>query len=290
MRKRLVIAILISVSVLTPAGFAAWYASTPDIGFAAVTPYAHDFSGALPSENAPTIPVTHTTTAVTTAAVISETTAALPEPTQTTAGTTEQPTETTAFEVHYPLDLNAATFEELCTLPDIGAVTAQAILDERERLGGFTNRAQLRNVPGIGEKRFAGIAELVYIENEQPLPTDPPEEIAETVPVPEPEPSAPEPPAPAPEPEPEQEAMTVEPRPKQKTLMIEPEQPVSEIKKSEPVIVEFQYGKEAITLSEIIERAKKACGNKAGTLNIYIKPEENRVYFASGDSAGSFEI
>ena len=92
------------------------------------------------------------------------------------------------------------------------------------------------------------------------------------------------------EPEPEQEAMTVEPKPKPKTLMIEPEQPVSEIKKPEPVIVEFQYGKEAITLSEIIERAKKACGNKAGTLNIYIKPEENRVYFASGDSAGSFEI
>ncbi len=92
------------------------------------------------------------------------------------------------------------------------------------------------------------------------------------------------------EPKPEQEAMTVEPKPKQKTLMIEPEQPVSEIKKPEPVIVEFQYGKEAITLSEIIERAKKACGNKAGTLNIYIKPEENRVYFASGDSAGSFEI
>ena len=92
------------------------------------------------------------------------------------------------------------------------------------------------------------------------------------------------------EPEPEQEAMTVEPKPKQKTLMIEPEQPVSEIKKPEPVIVEFQYGKEAITLSEIIERAKKACGNKAGILNIYIKPEENRVYFASGDSAGSFEI
>ena len=92
------------------------------------------------------------------------------------------------------------------------------------------------------------------------------------------------------EPKPEQEAMTVEPKPKQKTLMIEPEQPVSEIKSPEPVIVEFQYGKEAITLSEIIERAKKACGNKAGTLNIYIKPEENRVYFASGDSAGSFEI
>ena len=82
----------------------------------------------------------------------------------------------------------------------------------------------------------------------------------------------------------------VDPEPKQEAMTVEPEQPVSEIKKPEPVIVEFQYGKEAITLSEIIERAKKACGNKAGTLNIYIKPEENRVYFASGDSAGSFEI
>ena len=95
---------------------------------------------------------------------------------------------------------------------------------------------------------------------------------------------------PEPEPELEQEAMTVEPEPKQEAMTVEPEQPVSEIKSPEPVIVEFQYGKEAITLSEIIERAKKACGNKAGTLNIYIKPEENRVYFASGASAGSFEI
>ena len=115
------------------------------------------------------------------------------------------------------------------------------------------------------------------------------EAVTEPVPTPQVEPE-PEQEAMTVEPEPEQEAMTVEPKPKQKTLMIEPEQPVSEIKKPEPVIVEFQYGKEAITLSEIIERAKKACGNKAGTLNIYIKPEENRVYFASGDSAGSFEI
>ena len=115
------------------------------------------------------------------------------------------------------------------------------------------------------------------------------EAVTEPVPTPQVEPE-PKQEAMTVEPEPEQEAMTVEPKPKQKTLMIEPEQPVSEIKKPEPVIVEFQYGKEAITLSEIIERAKKACGNKAGTLNIYIKPEENRVYFASGDSAGSFEI
>ena len=115
------------------------------------------------------------------------------------------------------------------------------------------------------------------------------EAVTEPVPTPQVEPE-PKQEAMTVEPEPEQEAMTVEPKPKQKTLMIEPEQPVSEIKKPEPVIVEFQYSKEAITLSEIIERAKKACGNKAGTLNIYIKPEENRVYFASGDSAGSFEI
>ena len=51
--------------------------------------------------------------------------------------------------------------------------------------------------------------------------------------------------------------------------------------------IELQYAGKAVSLSEIIDKAKEACGDKA---DLYIKPEENRVYFVSGDSTGSFEI
>ncbi len=56
------------------------------------------------------------------------------------------------------------------------------------------------------------------------------------------------------------------------------------------VFFELQYAGKSISYTEIVSRAKEACGGKAGKLNIYVKPEENRVYFVSGDSSGSFEI
>ena len=55
------------------------------------------------------------------------------------------------------------------------------------------------------------------------------------------------------------------------------------------ITAELQYSGKAIPISEIYSRAKEACGNDSD-INIYIKPEENRVYFVSGDSTGSFEI
>ena len=54
------------------------------------------------------------------------------------------------------------------------------------------------------------------------------------------------------------------------------------------ITAELQYSGKAIPISDIIDRAKEACGN--GDVNIYIKPEENRVYYVSGDTIGSFEI
>ena len=54
------------------------------------------------------------------------------------------------------------------------------------------------------------------------------------------------------------------------------------------ITAELQYSGKAIPISDIIDRAKEACGN--GDVNIYIKPEENRVYFVSDGEVGSFEI
>ena len=55
------------------------------------------------------------------------------------------------------------------------------------------------------------------------------------------------------------------------------------------ITADLQYSGKAIPISDIIDRAKEACGNDSD-IKIYIKPEENRVYFVSGDSTGSFEI
>ncbi|MGV1036601.1 MAG: helix-hairpin-helix domain-containing protein [Candidatus Nanopelagicales bacterium] len=61
------------------------------------------------------------------------------------------------------VDINHASSTELETLPRIGPVTAQKIIDFRESNGGFRSVDQLREVPGIGEVTFAGLAPLVRV-------------------------------------------------------------------------------------------------------------------------------
>lgn len=61
------------------------------------------------------------------------------------------------------IDLNTATPEQLQTLPGIGPVLAQRIVDHRTASGGFTSVAQLRDVSGIGDRRFAELSGLVHV-------------------------------------------------------------------------------------------------------------------------------
>ncbi|NSC21688.1 ComEA family DNA-binding protein [Streptomyces albus subsp. chlorinus] len=56
-----------------------------------------------------------------------------------------------------PVSLSSATPEQLETLPGVGPVLAQHIVDYRTEHGGFTSVDQLKEVNGIGEKRFADI-------------------------------------------------------------------------------------------------------------------------------------
>ena len=60
-----------------------------------------------------------------------------------------------------PLDLNTATLEQLDSLPGIGPVTAQKIIDYRQEHGAFHSVAELEGVPGIGEGRLAQLKGFV---------------------------------------------------------------------------------------------------------------------------------
>ncbi|PZG83778.1 DNA-binding protein, partial [Streptomyces sp. NTH33] len=60
-----------------------------------------------------------------------------------------------------PVSLNTATAEQLQTLPGVGPVLARRIIDYRTQHGGFRSVDQLREVSGIGERRFADLRSLV---------------------------------------------------------------------------------------------------------------------------------
>jgi competence protein ComEA len=62
-----------------------------------------------------------------------------------------------------PLNLNAASEADLEQLPGIGPSLAQAIIAERTKRGGFRSVNELREVRGIGERRFADLKSLVSV-------------------------------------------------------------------------------------------------------------------------------
>jgi competence protein ComEA len=62
-----------------------------------------------------------------------------------------------------PINLNTATLEQLDTLPGIGPVTAEAILDWRTDNGRFTSVDELLEVSGIGDATLADIEAYVYV-------------------------------------------------------------------------------------------------------------------------------
>jgi competence protein ComEA len=61
------------------------------------------------------------------------------------------------------VDLNTSTQAELETLPGVGAVTAQKILDWRAQHGRFTSVGQLQQVSGIGPSKYAALVGRVKV-------------------------------------------------------------------------------------------------------------------------------
>ena len=56
-----------------------------------------------------------------------------------------------------PLDLNRVSVEDLCLIPGIGESLAQEVISYRERRRGFRSVEELKNVKGIGEKKWKAI-------------------------------------------------------------------------------------------------------------------------------------
>ncbi|MDW8799843.1 helix-hairpin-helix domain-containing protein [Clostridium sp. A1-XYC3] len=61
------------------------------------------------------------------------------------------------------VDINTATKEELKTIPGIGDVTAQKILDYREKNGRFSSIEDLKNIDRIGDKTVENMKDKIDV-------------------------------------------------------------------------------------------------------------------------------
>lgn len=61
------------------------------------------------------------------------------------------------------VNLNTATLAQLDTLPGVGPVLGQRIIDFRSKRGGFRSVNDLRQVEGVGEETFGRLKDLVVV-------------------------------------------------------------------------------------------------------------------------------
>ncbi len=64
-----------------------------------------------------------------------------------------------------PISLATATVDDLALIPGMGRITAQAIVDYRDRSGGIRFLGELKKVGGIGPKKYDRFAPYLTAEN-----------------------------------------------------------------------------------------------------------------------------
>ncbi len=62
------------------------------------------------------------------------------------------------------ININTANNEELMLLPGIGPVYADRIVKYRKDNGGFKDIGEIKNIKGIGEKRFEELRDKIKVE------------------------------------------------------------------------------------------------------------------------------
>ncbi|MCC8074248.1 MAG: helix-hairpin-helix domain-containing protein [Clostridiales bacterium] len=80
--------------------------------------------------------------------------------TTTSADTTATSSDTS---VSYPLNLNTCTADELMTINGIGEVRADAIIQYREYLGGYTSVEQIKEIKGIGDTIYEEVSPYLTV-------------------------------------------------------------------------------------------------------------------------------
>jgi len=67
-------------------------------------------------------------------------------------------------KVQFPIAINRASSEELCTLKGVGPKLADKIIAHRNAVGSFKSTADLRKVSGIGDKKLKTILPFIIFD------------------------------------------------------------------------------------------------------------------------------
>lgn len=68
--------------------------------------------------------------------------------------------------IKYPINLNTATLQELVSINGIGTVTAEKIIEYRNKIGIFKSVYDLLDIDGIGEKNLQSMLPFIYVEGD----------------------------------------------------------------------------------------------------------------------------